>query len=187
MKGRIWGVAVAAALCVLPVRASAQELTPEQAVERYFSTFKTGDFGANAAMMDPAALEELKTAMTQLATVAGSEGAEQLEEMFGVTSAEQLRGLTAAALYERMLASVVKGEMRELLSNATIRVMGHVMEGDTAHVVYRMNMNMRGTTINQVQVAPLIRVGGAWRVLLTGSFAGMIGAVPPPGAPSPRD
>lgn len=186
MTRRIVGAVMVAALCVLPARAVAQE-TPEQVMERYFSTFKTGDFAGNAAMMDPAALEELKTAMVGLANLAGPQSAEQMEEMFAVHSPDELKALPAPALYERMLASVLRGEMRELLSGATIRVMGHVMEGDTAHVVYRMNMTTRGTTINQVQVAPLVRVGGAWRVLLTGSFASMIGAMPPPGAAPAQD
>ena len=186
MTRRIVGAVIAAVLCVLPVRAAAQD-TPEQVVERYFATFKTGDFAGNAAMMDPAALEELKTAMVGLSNLAGPDAAEQLEEMFAVHSPDELKALPASALYERMLASVLRGEMRELLSGATIRVMGHVMEGDTAHVVYRMNMSMRGTTINQVQVAPLVRVGGAWKVLLTGSFANMIGALPAPGAAPAQD
>ncbi|MBB4637025.1 hypothetical protein [Longimicrobium terrae] len=186
MSRRIVGAMVVAALCVLPARASAQE-TPERVMERYFATFQTGDFAGNAAMMDPAALEELKAAMVGLANLAGPESAEQMEEMFSVHSPDELKALSAPALYERMLASVLRGEMRELLSGATIRVMGHVMEGDTAHVVYRMNMTARGTSINQVQVAPLVQVGGAWKVLLTGSFASMIGAVPAPGAAPGQD
>jgi hypothetical protein len=186
MSRRIVGAMMVAALCVLPARAAAQE-TPERVMERYFATFQTGDFAGNAAMMDPAALEELKTAMVGLANLAGPESAEQMEEMFAVHSPDELKALPAPALYQRMLASVLRGEMRELLSGATIRVMGHVMEGDTAHVVYRMNMTTRGTTINQVQVAPLVQVGGAWKVLLTGSFASMIGAVPAPGAAPVQD
>jgi hypothetical protein len=60
-------------------------------------------------------------------------------------------------------------------------VLGHVLEGDTAHVVYRMSMDVMGNKIDQVQVAPVRRVDGQWRVLLTGSFAAMINAMPAAG------
>lgn len=168
-------VLLTGALLALP--ATAQE-TPEQVVQRYFDTFKSGDFTANAAMMDPAALIELRDMMASMAAasgVAADETQAELREMFGVDNATQLRALEPAVLYERMLRSVLgDGEMREVMNGADVRVLGHVLEGDTAHVVYRMKMAVMGTSIDQVQVSPVRRVDGQWRVLLTGSFAGLI-------------
>lgn len=169
---------LAAALLAAAPRLAAQD-TPEQVVARYFDTFRTGDYAGNVALMHPEALEELKETMAGLVALAGTED-EGFREMFGVASMEEFNRLTSAQLFERMLRSQLdQPEMRELLSGAQTVVLGHVMEGDTtAHVVYRMRMGVGDVTVDQVQVAPLKRAGGEWRVLLTGSFAGMMNAVP---------
>ena len=175
---------LAAGLLLAPMALAAQE-TPEQVVQRYFETFRNGDFAANAAMMDPAALGELKTTMVGFAEATGVSGDEtqaHLRETFGVQNTAELRALDPAVLYERMLRSVLgQGDVREFLSAARVNALGHVPEGDTAHVVYRMSMEVMGNKIDQVQVAPVRRVDGQWRVLLTGSFAAMINAMPAAG------
>jgi hypothetical protein len=177
-------VLLVAGLLLAPMALAAQE-TPEQVVQRYFQTFASGDFAANAAMMDPAALAELKTMMVNFAEatgVAADETQAHLRETFGVQNTAELRALEPAMLYERMLRSVLgQGEMREFLSAARVNALGHVLEGDTAHVVYRMTMEMMGNKVDQVQVSPVRRVDGQWRVLLTGSFAAMINAMPAAG------
>lgn len=163
---------------------AAQE-TPEAVVQRYFETFRDGQFAENAAMMDPAALTSLHGTMVEMARATGVDSTEtraHLREMFGVENLEQLRALAPEAVYERMLRSVLgQGEMKEILAGAQVNVLGHVLEGDTAHVVYRMKMSVVGTSIDQVQVAPVRRVAGQWRVLLTGSFAGLINSMPAAG------
>jgi hypothetical protein len=173
MRARIFAVALAVA-CALP--AAAQE-TPEAVLTRYYETFRSGDFAANAAMMDPAALEELKATMAGLAGMAAAEGGEEeMREMFGVGSAAELGALAPAELYTRMLqATLGGGEMREIMRSAEIEVLGHVPEGDDlAHVVYRMRLSFGGMDVDQVQIAPMRRTPDGWRVMLTGSIAGMM-------------
>lgn len=169
------------AACALPASAAAQE-TPEQVVQRYYATFQSGDFAANAAIMHPAALEELRTTLVGFAEIPGATEEEGFTEMFGVRTVEEMRALPPAVLFERMLRSQLGGdEMRQILAGTEVRVLGHVMEGDTtAHVVYRMRMSFGEQTMDQVQVMPLKRADGEWRVLLTGSFAGMMGSIPRP-------
>jgi hypothetical protein len=168
-------MAVAAALCAAALPAAGQE-TPEQVVERYYETFRSGDYAANAAMMDPDALEELKSTVAQLVETVGDEGGDELRTTFGVGSAAELRALAPEALYERMLrATLGDEEMRDILQQAEIRVLGHVPEGeDVAHVVYRMRVSFGGVEVNQVQIAPVRRTPAGWRVMLTGSLAGMM-------------
>lgn len=164
---------------------AAQE-TPEQVVQRYYDTFRTGDYAANAALMHPEALEQMKETLTGLAAMPGATEDAAFREMFGVASIQELRALPAATLFERMLRSQLDDpDMRQILSGAQVTVLGHVMEGDTtAHVVYRMRMSFGGgMEMDQVQVAPLKRAEGEWRVLLAGSLAGMMGSMP--SLPSP--
>lgn len=171
---RAWMTAVVLA-GALSLPAAAQE-TPETVLTRYWETFRTGDYAANAALMDPAALEELRDAMFRMAEAVGAEGGEELLEVFGVRTPEEVRTLAPALLYERMLRTTLgAGEMREVLAGSEVRVLGHVPEGeDVAHVVYRMRMGIAGMEVDQVQVAPLRRTAAGWRVQLTGSLAGML-------------
>lgn len=171
--------ALMAALLALAPRLAAQE-TPEQVVQRYFETFRTGDYAANVALMHPEALESMREMMSGMVAIAGSTDDPEFREMFGVSSIEEFNRLTPAQLFERILRwQLDKAEMREILSTARTTVLGHVMEGDSlAHVVYRMRMSVGEMSVDQVQVAPVKRADGQWRVLLTGTFAGLMNAVP---------
>lgn len=172
------GALLLLAACALPSRAPAQD-TPEAVVQRYYETFRAGDFAANAALMHPEALEELKTTLTGMAALPGATEDAEFREMFGVSSIEEMRALPAAVLFERVLRNQLEGEMRAILASTGVTILGHVMEGDTtAHVVYRMRMDFGGQSLDQVQVMPLQRAGGEWRVLLTGSLAGMMSSMP---------
>ncbi|HEX2211097.1 MAG TPA: hypothetical protein VHG93_25665 [Longimicrobium sp.] len=166
------------ALAALPAAAAAQD-TPEAVVQRYYETFRSGDYAANAELMHPGALEELKTTLTGLAAMPGATEEPEFREMFGVNTLEELRALPAQTLFERVLRNQLEGEMRAVLASSEVNVLGHVLEGEnTAHVVYRMRMNFGGQSLDQVQVIPLERVDGRWRVLLTGSLAGMMNSMP---------
>ena len=145
------------ALFALPVHAAAQD-TPEQVVQRYYQTFQSGDYAANAALMHPGALEELKTTVTGMAALPGATEEPEFREMFGVQTLEELRALPAQVLFERVLRNQLEGEMRAILASTEVTILGHVMEGDTtAHVVYRMRMNFGAQSLDQVQVMPLQR------------------------------
>jgi hypothetical protein len=169
-------VLMAAVLAFAP-GLEAQE-TPEQVVQRYFDTFRTADYAGNVALMHPEALASMKETMSGLASLPGAAEDPAFAETFGVATLAEFNQLTPAALFERILRSQLEQpEIREMLSGAQTTVLGHVMEGDsTAHVVYRMRMGVGEVSVDQVQVAPLKRADGQWRVLLTGSFAGMMGA-----------
>lgn len=167
------------ALLAMAAPLAAQE-TPEAVFQRYFETFRTADYAGNAALMHPQALESMKETLTGLLAIPGADDPAELRETFGVGSVEEMRQMPPAALFERMLRSQLENpEMRQILSGAQISVLGHVMEGDTtAHVVYRMRMSVGEMDMDQVSVAPLQMHEGRWRVLLTGSLAGMMNAVP---------
>lgn len=173
---RAAGALIAALLMAAPGLA-AQE-TPEQVMQRYYDTFRTGDYAANVALMHPEALQSMKETLAGLAAMPGAQEAPEFAQMFGVSTTEEFNQLAPAALFERILRTQLEQpEMREILSNAQVNVLGHVMEGDSlAHVVYRMRMGVGEMTVDQVQVAPVKRADGEWRVLLTGSFAGMMNA-----------
>jgi hypothetical protein len=160
---------------------AAQE-TPEQVVQRYYETFRTGDFSGNVALMHPDALAEMKETMEGLASFPGATEEPEFAAMFGVRTVAELQALPADTLFARILRKQMQDEgMREVVQAMQVSVLGHVAEGDSlAHVVYRMRMSLGEMQVDQVQVAPLRQSNGQWRVLLTGSLAGMMNAVPRP-------
>jgi hypothetical protein len=166
-----------AALLAFAPGLAAQD-TPEQVVQRYFDTFRTADYAGNVALMHPEALASMKETMSGLASLPGAAEDPAFAQTFGVANLAEFNQLSPAALFERILRSQLEQpEIREMLSSAQTNVLGHVMEGDSvAHVVYRMRMGVGEVSVDQVQVAPLKRADGQWRVLLTGSFAGMMNA-----------
>ena len=175
MRMRPMAAAAVVALACAAALPAAGQGTPEEVVEQYYSSFRSGDFTASAALMDPAALEELRSAVARMAALTGG-SAEQLQESFGVSSAAELEAVPPRVLYERVLrATLGSDEARQLLSTAEVHVLGHVPEGpEHAHVVYRMRMGMGEMQLDQVQVAPVRRTAEGWRVMLTGSLAGML-------------
>jgi hypothetical protein len=65
--------------------------------------------------------------------------------------------------------------MAQFLAAATFHVMGHVQEGDTAWVVYRVSAAGPGNaTASQVTLVPLRNVGGAWKVRLNEEVRAML-------------
>src|SRR5688572_24136876 len=113
------GALLLLAACALPSRAAAQE-TPEVVVQRYYETFRSGDFAGNAALMHPAALEELKTTLTGMAALPGATENAEFREMFGVSSIQEMRDLPAPVLFERVLRNQLEGEMRAILASTEV-------------------------------------------------------------------
>jgi hypothetical protein len=171
---------LAAALVVLASRASAQA-TPEDVARRYYETFRSSDWAANAAMMHPEALAQFKGIFTQLADLADADSSvADLQQMFGVQTGAELKALPDAQLYSRFLSNILgqQEELRQILASSSVEVLGHVPEGaDKAHVVYRMTMGFLGSSMTQMQVMSLQKEGGQWKVLLTGDMQNIMGAI----------
>jgi hypothetical protein len=180
MKTMLRALPVLLAGLLMAAPGLAAQDTPEQVVQRYFDTFRTADYAGNVALMHPEALASMKETMAGLAALPGAAEDPGFNATFGVSSLAEFNQLAPAALFERILRSQLEDpEMREILSSAQTTVLGHVLEGDSvAHVVYRMRMNIGEMSMDQVQVTPLKRADGQWKVLLTGSLAGMMNAIP---------
>jgi hypothetical protein len=73
----------------------------------------------------------------------------------------------------RAMVSMTPG-MDAMFRTATATILGTVPEDDVVHVVYRMHMEMSGTEISKIAVAPFKPYEGEWRGLLTGEMEGII-------------
>ncbi|MFL5541405.1 MAG: hypothetical protein ACJ8J0_20625 [Longimicrobiaceae bacterium] len=163
-------------LAALPAAAAAQE-TPEQVAERYLATMKAKDWAANAALVHPAELDSIKAAFVDVARSDTSTAG--LRALFNVTSARELEALPPAQVYARFVASTVgsQAEMTQFLSTAVFHVLGHVSEGDSVYVVYRVRATGAGGPVSQVTVMSLRRDGAGWKTRLTDELQTTIGAL----------
>ena len=171
------GMVLAAVLAMaLPHGAAAQE-TPEQVAERYLSSMKARDWAANAALVHPAELDSIKAAFMDVARSDTSTAG--LRALFNVSSARELEALPPAQVYQRFVGSTVgqQAEMTQFLSTAVFKVLGHVTEGDSAYVVYRVSATGAGGPMSQVTVMSLRRDGAAWKTRLTDELRATIAAL----------
>jgi hypothetical protein len=165
---------VAAALAFALVRPGAAQTTPEQVATQYLQTMKTADWAGNAALVHPAEQDSLKAALLEV--VSGDTSTAGLRQVFNVTSAAELRALPSQQVYQRFVAGTVGAQpgIRDVLGAANFSVVGHVMAGDTAYVVYRVTAQQEGQTLSQVTVLSLRRDGSTWKARLPEELKGMM-------------
>ena len=166
MKITRWAVLAAALVTALPCAAAAQE-TPEQVAERYLASMKARDWAANAALVHPAELDSIKSAFMDVARSDTSTAG--LRAIFQVGSAAELQALPPVQVYARFVGSTVgaQEEMLRFLQGATFKVLGHVDEGDSTYVVYRVSGTAAAGAVSQVTVMSLRRDGAGWKTRLT--------------------
>lgn len=162
------------AVLLLAARPAAAQATPEALAERYFQTMRAGDWKANAALMHPEALESFRSMLIPILEIDESG---EVARMLGVANNDAVAKLAPAAFYEHFLTGMMgqQAELKTILAGSEADIVGHVMEGDTAHVVYRMNMEINGATVSKLTVISARRDGGVWKALLTGDMENLAG------------
>ena len=176
MKTMKRALLAAVAMIAMPLAAAAQE-TPEQVAERYLSTMKARNWAANGAVVHPEELDSLKAAFVDVAHSDTSTAG--LRALFNVSTARELEALTPVQVYERFVGSTVgqQAEMTTFLSSAVFKVLGHVAEGDSVYVVYRVSATGSAGPMSQVTVMSLRRSGSGWKTRLTDELRGTIAAL----------
>lgn len=166
------------ALSLLPAVASpthAQDLsTPEGTTRANIQAMAASDWTAMAGMMHPDALNELRDLFLPLLQHPDME--ELRVEMFGITTVEEASELSGADVYQEIIQFTLglDPDMVQMLSTADLDVIGHLMEGETAHVVYRLSLSVDGIPFSQMAVASYKEQNGKWLGLLTADLKGMI-------------
>ncbi|HSU16725.1 hypothetical protein [Longimicrobium sp.] len=163
-----------AALAVAIPCAVVAQGTPEQVATQYLQTMKAADWAGNAALIHPVEQDSLKAAVLEV--IASDTSTAGLRQVFNVASAAELRALPAQQVYQRFVANTIGTQpgMREMLAAASFTAIGHVDQGDTSYVVYRVTAQAEGNTLSQVTVLSLRRDGGGWKVRLPEELKGMM-------------
>ena len=148
--------------------------TPEAATVSLVDRIRTSDYEGMADLMHPDALEELRELFRPI--LEAEEMAELRTEVFGTPSVEQATALSGRDIYETIISFALGADpaTASAMQSVEADVVGHIMEGDTAHVVYRMNMNVEGFEMSQTAVASYLQYEGRWLGLLTADLRGMV-------------
>ena len=160
-----------------PMGVRAQEAdSPEAAARAFAARLGAGDWDGMAALMHPTALAEFRQ---MLAPVLDHPAGGQIREvLFGSSEPDSLTALTDARLFGRFIGAVLSqdADMLAAVRDADVQIVGHVMEGDTAHVVSRSSLDYEGMEMTQMEVSSFVPHEGRWFALLTGEFSGMAAA-----------
>ncbi len=148
--------------------------TPEAATVSLVDRIRTSDYEGMADLMHPAALEELHELFQPV--LEAEQMAELRTEVFGTSSVEEAKALSGRDIYETIISFALGADPATSAAMRSVEadVVGHIMEGDTAHVVYRMNMNIEGFEMSQTAVASYRQHEGRWLGLLTADLRGMV-------------
>lgn len=174
MKINRWlSAAALAALLAAPAGVRAQQ-TPEQVVQAYYGHLREGDMGQVARLTHPQALERFRATILEM--MRGIGGGDDFP-----LSAEELAALPADSAYVAFMTGAGEGmnsdEMRTLLEEMRIEVLGQVPQGDSVvHVVYDASASFMGQQTRQTMVVTLRRDGAQWRVDPGEGLMNMMGA-----------
>jgi len=172
--------AILAAWAVAAVAAGAENRpakleTPESVTQAYFDAMQAGRVKDAMEYMHPEALKQFRDTLLSLVEMVemmdrDRPARRRFFAMFdGVEDTAALRKLSHKALVASLLKGIMKLQpgSRESLAKAKIKLIGHVKEGDSlAHVVYRMEVSVQGSTASRVSAISLRRHRAGWRLLL---------------------
>ena len=167
-----WAVAAAAAGAE---SRPAKPETPESVTQAYFDAMQAGRVKDAMEYMHPEALKQFRDTLLPLVEMVETMDKDRPARrrffaMFdGVEDTAALRKLSHKALVASLLKGIMKLQpgSRESLAKAKIKLIGHVKEGDSlAHVVYRMEVSVQGSTASRVSAISLRRHRAGWRLLL---------------------
>lgn len=194
MKARLGKVRLVLALGVVFLPALSPEPlagqwaadSPEAAALRQMEAMRARDFTAMAALMHPDALREIRDFLVPI--LEHDEGAEFREMLLGTDDVAVLDTLSHAALFAQFLQFVMASDssIGASLGAAQMTPIGHLMEGDTVHVVSRLTVTLEGVAMTQMDVLSLRHYQGQWRSLLSGDLSGLVAMIrqallgPPP-------
>jgi hypothetical protein len=157
-----------------PVALPAQTETPEAVAEQYFRAMRSENAAAVAKLMHPDALAELRDLLDPLFQSTLPEADDFRQRFLGVRTVTEAQALSDTTVFLNFLGSLADQlpVFGAALRGASMETLGHVTEGaDTAHVVYRVTVEIEDLTVRRITVLSLRRHGETWRGLLTGDYS----------------
>lgn len=153
--------------------------TPEATARLYFDALRDQGMAAGVAYMHPHALGSLKRAMTPLFEADAAQGGEKLiKPMLGAQATLQTFRDLPAADFARKYFTVIETATRKAdLKIVSVEILGKVTEGESAHVVARMHMKLRGNPVTRMQVVTCLPHDKGYAIGLTGDMENLFNQI----------
>ena len=169
--GRWMAAGAFAALAMAPAGLRAQ--TPEEVVQTYFQHLRDGDMRQVAALTHPASLQRFQSTMLGIMSGAGDDSPLDADELAGVSPDSFYVVFMSGA--GQGMGGGMGGGLNEMLQDLEVRPVGHVLDGDRAHVVYEAGLTFMGSRATETLAIALRRDGGRWLVDPGEGMMGMMG------------
>lgn len=179
-----------------PARATEK---PEEVAHTYIRGMADQQLNVVADTMHPAALERFQKILSAIADAIAAAPAERkppakmISALFGEAGPAAMKTDPARDVFVRFMNNLMTflPQVREMTAGSEYQVLGHVEEGNLAHVVFRATLRRGTAEMTKMEVLTLKLDGDNWKVLLTDDLADLITGLgrqlssPPPPPPTP--
>ena len=167
-------------ICVSGCMTIKKAVAPEKMVSKYYESVVINDMESITVNMHPDELIKFKNMMQPvfLSLMKESDRLAPLTFTRG-ESIEKIELDTPEQFFTRFMGfyTTIQPGIKDVVQNSTIETLGHVKEGDLAHVVLRMTSSLKKSEVVRLLVFSLKKDRDEWKTMLTGEvkdFARMI-------------
>jgi hypothetical protein len=150
---------------------------PEEAARAFTSAMRSRDWDRLSSLMHSQALSEFRGMLQPVIEL--PEAGDFRRGLFGTPDPAAIDALPDTEFFERFIGAMFSQApaIGDMLDDADLHVIGRVMEGETAHVVSRLEMSVEGIDVSKVEVMSFKREKDEWRALLTGEVSNVAAAL----------
>jgi hypothetical protein len=173
--------------CLLLADARAAEIVrastaPEEVAHIYIRALADQQLNVVADTMHPGALERFKKILAEIADAIEAAPANRkppekmISALFGESGFAAVKTDPARDVFVRFMTNLTTflPQIREMTAGSEYQMLGHVEEGNLAHVVFRATLRRGSAELTKMEVLSLKRDGESWKVLLTDDLANLV-------------
>ena len=150
--------------------------TPEQLTREYMAALKAEGLKASPRFIHPDELARFKDMiMPVMLADLGKPKPEFVPNVFGPVTADQLKAMPGADFLSGLLKVV--GDQLAGVKFESVDVLGAVREGEVAHVVARLKLQVDEVRLSQMDVISAKPYKGEWKLMLSGELEGLAAAL----------
>ena len=155
---------------------------PEEVAHTYIRAMADLHLNVVADTMHPSALDGFQKILIKIADgIAAAPDdrkppARVINALFGESGMATVKTEPPRDIFVRFMSNLTTfvPQIREMTAGSEYQVLGHVEEGNLAHVVFRATLRRGTTEMTKMEVLSLKRDGEQWKVLLTDDLADLV-------------
>lgn len=158
---------------------------PEEVAHTYIRGMADLSLNVVADSMHSSALENFQQILNKVADALTTAPADRkpsqrvIDALFGDEGPDAMKTRIPRDNFVRFMSNLTTfvPQIREMTAGSEYQVLGHVDEGDLAHVVFRATLRRGERTLTKMEVLTLKRDGERWKVLLTDDLINLVGGL----------